>query len=148
MYRQREGDSHVRVNSNDWLLFPLFRKALAIATLPYPVNGVTNPFVSCFYSDPYLVLAGTGPIPLSSWQVLLLSGLHACECESGTACVVICIRLTVNPSTPSFSGARIEEFLYEKLDKKVPSRITNGEILGHYMHEAARDFGAGSPYGE
>ncbi|XP_023696416.1 endophilin-B2 isoform X3 [Paramormyrops kingsleyae] len=51
------------------------------------------------------------------------------------------ILLQPNPS------ARIEEFLYEKLDKKVPSRITNGEILGHYMHEAARDFGAGGPYG-
>lgn len=44
-------------------------------------------------------------------------------------------------------GARIEEFLYEKLDRKVPYRATNGEILGQYMLEAAKEFGAGTPYG-
>ncbi|XP_063051783.1 endophilin-B2a isoform X2 [Engraulis encrasicolus] len=49
--------------------------------------------------------------------------------------------LQPNPS------ARIEEFLYEKLDRKAPSRPTNGELLGHYMLEAAKDFGPGTPYG-
>ncbi|XP_051964028.1 endophilin-B2a isoform X2 [Xyrauchen texanus] len=44
-------------------------------------------------------------------------------------------------------GARIEEFLYEKLDRKVPPRATNGEILGQYMLEAAKEFGAETPYG-
>lgn len=46
------------------------------------------------------------------------------------------------------AGARIEEFLYEKLDRKAPSRITNGELLGQYMQDAAKEFGPGTPYGE
>ncbi len=45
-------------------------------------------------------------------------------------------------------GARIEEFLYEKLDRKVPPRPTNGEILGQFMLEAAKEFGSGTPYGK
>ncbi|XP_063000672.1 endophilin-B2 isoform X4 [Elgaria multicarinata webbii] len=52
------------------------------------------------------------------------------------------VLLQPNPS------ARVEEFLYEKLDRKVPSRVTNGELLAQYMIEAANDFGAGSPYGK
>lgn len=44
-------------------------------------------------------------------------------------------------------GARIEEFLYEKLDRKIPPRPTNGEILGQFMLEAAKEFGPGTPYG-
>ncbi|KAK7145495.1 hypothetical protein R3I93_013278 [Phoxinus phoxinus] len=44
-------------------------------------------------------------------------------------------------------GARIEEFLYEKLDRKIPPRATNGEILGQFMLEAAKEFGPGTPYG-
>ncbi|XP_068166270.1 endophilin-B2-like isoform X2 [Antennarius striatus] len=51
------------------------------------------------------------------------------------------ILLQPNPS------ARIEEFLYEKLDRKAPSRITNGELLGQYMQDAAKEFGDGTPYG-
>lgn len=51
------------------------------------------------------------------------------------------ILLQPNPS------ARIEEFFYEKLDKKVPMRTTNGELLGQYMLDAAKDFGPGTPYG-
>ncbi|XP_051924264.1 endophilin-B2a isoform X4 [Hippocampus zosterae] len=51
------------------------------------------------------------------------------------------VLLQPNPS------ARIEEFLYEKLDKKVPSRDTNGELLGQYMQDAAREFGPDTPYG-
>uniref|UniRef100_A0A8C5R3Z5 Endophilin-B2 n=1 Tax=Leptobrachium leishanense TaxID=445787 RepID=A0A8C5R3Z5_9ANUR len=52
------------------------------------------------------------------------------------------VLLQPNPS------ARVEEFLYEKLDRKIPSRVTNGELLGQYMIEAANDFGPGSPYGQ
>uniref|UniRef100_A0A3Q3DQ16 SH3-domain GRB2-like endophilin B2a n=1 Tax=Hippocampus comes TaxID=109280 RepID=A0A3Q3DQ16_HIPCM len=51
------------------------------------------------------------------------------------------VLLQPNPS------ARIEEFLYEKLDKKVPSRDTNGELLGQYMQDAAHEFGPDTPYG-
>ncbi|XP_061529190.1 endophilin-B2-like isoform X3 [Phycodurus eques] len=51
------------------------------------------------------------------------------------------VLLQPNPS------ARIEEFLYEKLDRKAPSRVTNGELLGHYMEEAAKEFGPDTPYG-
>ncbi|XP_053329843.1 endophilin-B2 isoform X1 [Spea bombifrons] len=52
------------------------------------------------------------------------------------------VLLQPNPS------ARVEEFLYEKLDRKVPSRVTNAELLGQYMTEAANEFGPGSPYGQ
>ncbi|XP_062340162.1 endophilin-B2b isoform X7 [Osmerus eperlanus] len=51
------------------------------------------------------------------------------------------VLLQPNPS------ARIEEFFYEKLDKKLPCRTTNGELLGQHMLDAARDFGPGTPYG-
>uniref|UniRef100_A0A7N8XUD2 SH3-domain GRB2-like endophilin B2b n=1 Tax=Mastacembelus armatus TaxID=205130 RepID=A0A7N8XUD2_9TELE len=51
------------------------------------------------------------------------------------------VLLQPNPS------ARIEEFIYDKLDKKLPSRTTNAELLGQYMLEAASDLGAGTPYG-
>uniref|UniRef100_A0A8C9YD21 Endophilin-B1 n=1 Tax=Sander lucioperca TaxID=283035 RepID=A0A8C9YD21_SANLU len=51
------------------------------------------------------------------------------------------VLLQPNPS------ARIEEFLYEKLDRKAPCRITNGELLGQYMQDAAKEFGPGTPYG-
>uniref|UniRef100_A0AAR2L7G1 SH3 domain-containing protein n=1 Tax=Pygocentrus nattereri TaxID=42514 RepID=A0AAR2L7G1_PYGNA len=51
------------------------------------------------------------------------------------------VLLQPNPS------ARIEEFFYEKLDRKIPTRTTNGELLGQYMQDAAKDFGPGTPYG-
>ncbi|XP_030210131.1 endophilin-B2b isoform X3 [Gadus morhua] len=53
----------------------------------------------------------------------------------------------LQPNPIDHTGARIEEFFYEKLDKKVPSRVTNGELLGQYMLEASRDFGPETPYG-
>ncbi|KAM9440372.1 endophilin-B2b isoform 4-T4 [Clarias gariepinus] len=51
------------------------------------------------------------------------------------------VLLQPNPS------ARIEEFFYEKLDRKIPTRTTNGELLGQYMQDAAKDFGSGTAYG-
>ncbi|XP_059214147.1 endophilin-B2-like isoform X2 [Centropristis striata] len=51
------------------------------------------------------------------------------------------VLLQPNPS------ARIEEFIYDKLDKKLPSRTTNTELLGQYMLEAANEFGPETPYG-
>ncbi|KAK2502808.1 hypothetical protein MC885_010040 [Smutsia gigantea] len=44
-------------------------------------------------------------------------------------------------------NARIEEFVYEKLDRKVPSRINNPELLGQYMIDAGTEFGPGTAYG-
>ncbi|XP_035302872.1 endophilin-B2 isoform X6 [Cricetulus griseus] len=52
------------------------------------------------------------------------------------------VLLQPNPS------ARVEEFLYEKLDRKVPSRVTNGELLAQYMAEAASELGPSTPYGK
>ncbi|KAM5259248.1 endophilin-B2 isoform 6-T6 [Hipposideros larvatus] len=52
------------------------------------------------------------------------------------------VLLQPNPS------ARVEEFLYEKLDRKVPSRVTNGELLAQYMSEAASELGPTTPYGK
>ncbi|XP_071321486.1 endophilin-B2b isoform X2 [Trachinotus anak] len=51
------------------------------------------------------------------------------------------VLLQPNPS------ARIGEFIYDKLDKKLPSRMTNAELLGQYMLDAAKEFGPGTPYG-
>ncbi|XP_044052393.1 endophilin-B2a isoform X1 [Siniperca chuatsi] len=53
----------------------------------------------------------------------------------------------LQPNPIDHTGARIEEFLYEKLDRKAPSRISNGELLGQYMQDAAKEFGPGTPYG-
>ncbi|XP_029300140.1 endophilin-B2b isoform X4 [Cottoperca gobio] len=53
----------------------------------------------------------------------------------------------LQPNPMDHTGARIEEFIYDKLDKKLPSRMTNPELLGQYMLEAANDFGPGTPYG-
>ncbi|XP_052411852.1 endophilin-B2b isoform X3 [Carassius gibelio] len=53
----------------------------------------------------------------------------------------------LQPNPIDQTGARIEEFFYEKLDRKIPSRITNAELLGQYMQDAAKEFGAGTPYG-
>ncbi|XP_055497303.1 endophilin-B1-like isoform X1 [Leucoraja erinacea] len=51
------------------------------------------------------------------------------------------VLLQPNPNT------RIEEFVYEKLDRKVPSRINNSEQLGQYMLDAGNEFGPGTAYG-
>ncbi|XP_025913333.1 endophilin-B1 isoform X2 [Apteryx rowi] len=44
-------------------------------------------------------------------------------------------------------NARIEEFVYEKLDRKAPSRLNNPELLGQYMIDAGNEFGPGTAYG-
>ncbi|XP_007944368.1 endophilin-B1 [Orycteropus afer afer] len=44
-------------------------------------------------------------------------------------------------------NARIEEFVYEKLDRKAPTRINNPELLGQYMIDAGTEFGPGTAYG-
>uniref|UniRef100_H3C8T5 SH3 domain containing GRB2 like, endophilin B2 n=1 Tax=Tetraodon nigroviridis TaxID=99883 RepID=H3C8T5_TETNG len=49
--------------------------------------------------------------------------------------------LQPNPS------ARIEEFIYDKLDRKLPSKVTNAELLGQHMLDAAADLGPETPYG-
>ena len=43
---------------------------------------------------------------------------------------------------------RAEEFVYEKLDKPKPPRLTESETLGQSMIEAGNDFGPGTNYGE
>ncbi|XP_043496643.1 endophilin-B2 isoform X5 [Polistes fuscatus] len=49
--------------------------------------------------------------------------------------------LTPNP------GNRIEDFFYEKIDKKKPNRLSNLEYVGIDMIEAGNDFGPGVAYG-
>lgn len=49
--------------------------------------------------------------------------------------------LTPNP------GNRVEDFLFEKIDKKRPSRLSNQEYLGLDMMEAGTEFGPGTAYG-
>ncbi|KAI5742550.1 hypothetical protein M8J77_008476 [Diaphorina citri] len=49
--------------------------------------------------------------------------------------------LTPNP------GNRVEDFLFEKIEKKRPSRLSNLEYLGLDMTEAGNAFGPGTTYG-
>ncbi|XP_017884952.1 endophilin-B1 isoform X2 [Ceratina calcarata] len=49
--------------------------------------------------------------------------------------------LTPNP------GNRVEDYFYEKIDKKRPSRLTNLEYMGMDMIEAGNNFGPGVAYG-
>lgn len=44
-------------------------------------------------------------------------------------------------------GNRIEDFFYEKIDKKKPNRLSNLEYVGTDMIEAGNDFGPGVAYG-
>ncbi|XP_063154287.1 endophilin-B1 isoform X2 [Candoia aspera] len=44
-------------------------------------------------------------------------------------------------------NARIEEFVYEKLDRKAPSRMNNPELQGQHMIDAGNEFGPGTAYG-
>ncbi|XP_034457503.1 endophilin-B2-like isoform X2 [Hippoglossus hippoglossus] len=53
----------------------------------------------------------------------------------------------LQPNPMDHTGSRIEEFIYDKLDKKLPSRTTNAELLGQYMLDAAQEFGPETPYG-
>ena len=45
-------------------------------------------------------------------------------------------------------GVRMEEFLYEKLDRTAPQRPSSGQLLGRHMEDAARSFGPEMAYGE
>lgn len=45
------------------------------------------------------------------------------------------------------SGNRIEDFFFEKIDKKKPNRLSNLEYVGMDMIEAGNDFGPGIAYG-
>ncbi|XP_071579876.1 endophilin-B1 isoform X5 [Temnothorax nylanderi] len=49
--------------------------------------------------------------------------------------------LTPNP------GNRIEDFFFEKIDKRRPNRLSNLEYVGGDMIEAGNDFGPGIAYG-
>lgn len=44
-------------------------------------------------------------------------------------------------------NVRIEEFFYEKLDKKAPTRMNNHELLGQAMIDSGHEFGPGTAYG-
>lgn len=44
-------------------------------------------------------------------------------------------------------GNRVEDFIYEKIEKKRPARLSNLEYLGLDMIEAGSVFGPGTPYG-
>ncbi|CAF87030.1 unnamed protein product, partial [Tetraodon nigroviridis] len=54
----------------------------------------------------------------------------------------------LQPNPIDQTGARIEEFIYDKLDRKLPSKVTNAELLGQHMLDAAADLGPETPYGQ
>lgn len=47
----------------------------------------------------------------------------------------------------SVTGNRIEDFFFEKIDKKKPQRLSNLEYVGMDMMEAGNVFGPGVAYG-
>lgn len=47
----------------------------------------------------------------------------------------------------SFPDQRMEDFVYEKLDRKKKERLTHYETLGNAMVDAGNDFGPGTSYG-
>lgn len=47
-----------------------------------------------------------------------------------------------------YVGNRVEDFLYEKIEKKRPNRLSNLEYLGLDMIEAGNEFGPGTSYGK
>jgi len=49
--------------------------------------------------------------------------------------------LTPNPS------ARVEEFVYEKVQGSKPQRMLENDVLGQHMIDAGNDFGPGTAYG-
>lgn len=44
-------------------------------------------------------------------------------------------------------GNRMEDYIFEKIEKKKPTRLSNLEYLGLDMIEAGGEFGQDSPYG-
>ena len=46
------------------------------------------------------------------------------------------------------TDVRMEEFLYEKLEKMAPVRPNNLELLGECMIDAGHELGPGRAYGE
>ncbi|TNM96361.1 hypothetical protein fugu_016022 [Takifugu bimaculatus] len=44
-------------------------------------------------------------------------------------------------------NVRLEEFVYEKLEKKAPTRMNNHELLGQTMIDSGSEFGPGTAYG-
>jgi hypothetical protein len=47
-----------------------------------------------------------------------------------------------------FSGVRLEEFIYEKVQGKKPARFVEEDVLGLNMISSGNDFGSDSPYGK
>lgn len=43
---------------------------------------------------------------------------------------------------------RMEDFVYEKLDKKKRDRVNHHEVLGQVLVDGGNDFGPGTTYGE
>lgn len=46
------------------------------------------------------------------------------------------------------TGKRVEDYLFDKIDKKRPNRLSNLEYLGLDMIDAGNEFGPGTAYGK
>jgi len=47
-----------------------------------------------------------------------------------------------------YTGARVEEFVYEKVQGSKPQRMLENDVLGQHMIDAGNDFGPGTAYGQ
>jgi len=48
----------------------------------------------------------------------------------------------------NYTGARVEEFVYEKVQGSKPQRMLENDVLGQHMIDAGNDFGPGTAYGQ
>ena len=63
----------------------------------------------------------------------------------------VCAESCVNPKkhidVHCCAGARVEEFVYEKVQGSKPQRMLENDVLGQHMIDAGNDFGPGTAYG-
>lgn len=78
--------------------------------------------------------------------------LHLFKCSIVLETTLIC---SVSVPKGSFKakrvclpGYRVEDFVFEKIEKKKPNRMVNLEYLGQDMIDAGNDYGPGTPYGK
>ena len=59
----------------------------------------------------------------------------------------MCIDFAIAIVVSVGAGARVEEFVYEKVQGTKPQRMLESDVLGQNMIDAGNDFGPGTSYG-
>ena len=77
--------------------------------------------------------------------IICIATVIATVCNGATD---LCLRVLPISACRRVPGVRMEEFLYEKLDRTAPQRPSSGQLLGRHMEDAGRSFGPEMAYGE